>query len=126
MIRRLLPKDKINFVDFCLKKDKDLKIIDRKFRNIIKQNGVCFVYESGNDFLGILTIDNKTKYVEIFADTYKVIDGLLRVLVWNQVCDVYWELSKDFKFKSLQRKYKFYFVSDMGDKIITQRKYFKR
>lgn len=125
MIRRLSSKDKINFLDFYLQKDKDLQTINREFRNIVKRSGTCFVYEKDNDFLGILTID-KNKYVEIFADTYKIVDGLLRVLVWNQVCDVFWEVSKDFKFKGLLRKYKFYVINEKEDKIITSRKFFKR
>jgi len=125
MIRRLKSKDKLNFLDFCLNKDKDLKTINYNFSNIVKRSGVCFVYEANDDFRGILTVD-KRQYVEILADTFKIVDGLLRVLVWNQNCDVYWELPKDYKFKFLLKKYKFYFVNEKDGKIITRRKYFKR
>lgn len=127
MISKLSSKDKINFVDFCLKRNKDLKIINYTFNNIIKRNGFCYVCENNNgEIIGVLFIDSKTKQLEMMADNFKIINSLLRVLVWNQKCDVFWTILKDYKFKYLLKKYKFFFVNDKDDKVVTMRRYFKR
>jgi len=133
VIRKITIKDKLNFCDYCIKYGQNLFIdssfeyIERIFNRLTKLNYFCIVDEEYDNFRGILFIEkiNNDFYVKTIYKNPKVLDRLLRVLVWNAHKDVILKIN-DYKVVSVLKKYFFRLKSKTEKEYIYFRKYFNK
>ena len=142
MIRHLRQKDKINFIDYCLRYSKckdfylfenknrlflnDSKICEKMFNSIIKKNGICYVADDGQ-FRGILLIVKDSQipsknYLKIAADNYRTIDNLFRFLNWHFSHKLFIRIHKTNIVWKLAKKYKFSPVAFYDNEVLLCRK----
>lgn len=127
MIRRISSKDKNNFIYFYDVINKNTNG-EKIFNGCLKHGNICFLSEQKGLINGILLINRKDnkKYLEIFSESLKISDGLLRILYWNINTEIYFEVKKGDRLGFIMKKYKFYPCEDKGSTLLLCKKYFKK
>lgn len=116
MIRSLKQKDFVNFIHFCSKRDKfsdfyitqdtkrlflnNEKIAKKVFNDCLKNGDKSFIYEEDGLIKGVLLVvgyadKQEKKYIKVFADDNRILDGLFKMLLWKVNSDLYLKVRKD-------------------------------
>jgi len=116
MIRHLISKDLINFVDFCSTRDKcsdfyvtkdnqrlflnNRQIAEKVFNDCLKRGDKSFIFEEDGMIKGALLIvgyadKHDRKYIKVFAHEERIITALFKMLAWTIDCDLYLKIRKD-------------------------------
>lgn len=121
MIRPIKSKDRLNFIDYCLKHDNQLTITEIKilFKAILRSKIKCLIYEE-KIFRGLFFLikNNNTKYIQLFTDNNVIAIKLIKQFIWNNKDDMVIKFDKWNSLISKLRKLGFKFISKKGDKII--------
>lgn len=104
MIRKLKTNDWLNFLEYCLRindfdfglQTKDVKVIHKQFRYIMKTGKFCRILDGGKEIHGIMYVDKNN--LRIHADTSELANKLLKVLNWNFKFPVFANFHKYNKF----------------------------
>lgn len=142
MIRRLKPKDRIDFIDYCLRqRNSDFyvtknnnrlflnnpKVCEKVYNDIMKRGDLCYVLDDGQirGLLMIVGYADKAprKYIKIATDSDKIADNLLRSLNWYFKKEVYLKIKKHSSLCRIAKKYKFYFVGSRGKELLFCKKF---
>ena len=106
MIDRLKSSDKLNFYECCFKNKylSESKDIIKLFKNIIKNNIVCYVIRE-DSLSGFLIYHGEQLY--ILAKNTKDLESLMRVYFWNHNKKSVLKIKYTPEVNRIMRKYKF-------------------
>jgi len=97
MIRPIKPKDNLDFVDYCLKKEykTDINNIYRLFKDTQKNGTKCTIYDDSG-FKGILLIikEDDKKYVTLITDDKYIAMKLIKQYIWGSRDTLYVKFPK--------------------------------
>lgn len=139
MIRALKPKDKINFIDYCLRYSRckdfyitengtrlflnDVNVCLRVYSNSIKNNGICYVLDDNGLIRGLLLILKNSEtpakhYLKIAAGNYKDVQKLFYFLNGHMPKKLFLQVNRQNIIHKLARKFKFQPVTSDKNEVL--------
>jgi len=94
MLRKLKPKDKINFEYFA----KQNNISKYLFSDFVKQKTLAFISEEHDKIKGLIFIEKQDdSYLNVITKSKKIANNLLKIFFWNWKKEVYAKIDESNK-----------------------------
>jgi hypothetical protein len=111
MLRKLKPKDKINFEVFVNNK--------LKFSECLRGQKLAFVSEENDIINGVLYVEKTDKdYLYVMSKSKKVTNNLLKIFFWNWKKEIYALIEEHNKLGFILKKNHFRIVGKTGNTFL--------